>query len=448
MTSSLGHEAIGWERESPSHHLKVAVIREEFVTLTGDPLIAVVLNQLLYWTQRVKDFDLLLEEERSFHPDCNVSPRHGWIYKSADELSDETMLCTTRPTMRKYLKFLVDQGWIDERRNLHNKWNKTTEYRLNLRKLQQDLFSLGYALPGYPLLLTRQEKNDSPELLEEQNVQKSTANENGEHSKERKLPSMLKNFPSKEKNLTSYTYTEITHKNTSKERHARESASLMLDLWKQHIGQDQIPLTEARQRHLDSLLALHFHGDINLWKQFCLRVKSSPFLMGEGRRKWQVTLEWILSKENLLKILKGNFDDPEHIEYERNEGSRTLQGMGTHETLASIEDPVWKNWCAQLLGMNPATGGLLMHGGVPVKAVLLSSDVKQIAKARFKEFDGRLVWIECATHHVQNRIDDLRLKFLAVVQATYPNARSIRTHLNPHSFQQSTLLEGEVNDVE
>ncbi|MGC8483798.1 MAG: hypothetical protein ACP5OE_09170, partial [Thermodesulfobium sp.] len=48
--------------------LKVSIVREEFVELTGDPLVAIVLNQLFYWTQRVKDFDLLLEEERTFNP--------------------------------------------------------------------------------------------------------------------------------------------------------------------------------------------------------------------------------------------------------------------------------------------------------------------------------------------------------------------------------------------
>ncbi|MBP9692992.1 MAG: hypothetical protein KBD90_06690, partial [Alphaproteobacteria bacterium] len=47
---------------------KVAVIRKELVVLTGDTDIAVVLNQLLYWSQRVKDYDLLIDEEQSlFH---------------------------------------------------------------------------------------------------------------------------------------------------------------------------------------------------------------------------------------------------------------------------------------------------------------------------------------------------------------------------------------------
>lgn len=125
----------------------VSIIRREFVDLTGDHFRAVILNQLLYWTQRVKDFDLLLEEERQFQPDCNVSPRHGWIYKTADELNEETMLGISHPTMRKYLKLLIDQGWIDERANPVERWNKTTQYRVNIRKIQTDLSIRGHTLP-------------------------------------------------------------------------------------------------------------------------------------------------------------------------------------------------------------------------------------------------------------------------------------------------------------
>ncbi len=41
---------------------KVVVIREEFIALTGNPLIAAVLNQLVYWSQRVTNLDLFLKE--------------------------------------------------------------------------------------------------------------------------------------------------------------------------------------------------------------------------------------------------------------------------------------------------------------------------------------------------------------------------------------------------
>ena len=144
------------EPQSPSMHgaphsrtqdSDVSIIRREFVELTGDHFSAVILNQLLYWTLRVKDFDRLLEEERHFQPDCNVSPRHGWIYKTAPELNEETMLGLSPPSIRKYLKLLIDEGWVDERNHPTEKWDRTTQYRVNLRRLQEDLFAEGYTFP-------------------------------------------------------------------------------------------------------------------------------------------------------------------------------------------------------------------------------------------------------------------------------------------------------------
>lgn len=42
--------------------LKRAVIKEELVELTGDFKEAVVLNQLIFWSERVKDSDQFIHE--------------------------------------------------------------------------------------------------------------------------------------------------------------------------------------------------------------------------------------------------------------------------------------------------------------------------------------------------------------------------------------------------
>ncbi len=49
--------------------LRRVVIKEELVALTGDFMQALMLNQFLYWTRRIRDYDQLLEEEaaRTLH---------------------------------------------------------------------------------------------------------------------------------------------------------------------------------------------------------------------------------------------------------------------------------------------------------------------------------------------------------------------------------------------
>jgi hypothetical protein len=577
---------------------QVVLIRKELFTLTGDPFSAVILNQLLYWTSRVKDFDRFLEEEKTLgarvqehlsHPESYEIHYHGWIYKTAYDLIEETMLGISHPTMRKYLKLLVDRGWIEERTSSFDKWKKATLYRVNINNIQSDLIAIGRKLPKVYLkafsaalleaplhknaktgslnesisnvkkgeliedslalpshtnhfntdvsvfdgdvrnlhsdenpeetflsaspkseenlnarILHSDVKNlhssENPEEASLPSSQKSEENSNarilhsdarnlhsGENSEEsfltssakseensdarilhssvRNLHSDVKNLHSDVKNLHSYTYTENTTENTNREHRAGRTsagragtgayaraaeldgsdrvvppssarvAALMVDLWRRYVNPEAISLTDERKHRLESLLSLHFQTDLRLWESFCLRVKASPFLMGEGKRKWQVTLDWILAKGNILRVLEGNFDDLERIEHQKNEQFKGVQDRETLSLLDSIQDPLWKDWCSQLMRIHPLTGAPLMDGDQLIKAVLTVSELKGITQARFMEFDDRLVWIECFDQKTLNKIEDLRLKFSSVAQATFPKARAVRGHLNL-SFNQ------------
>lgn len=137
--------------------LKRAIIKEELVALTGDFTKAVILNQFIYWSERVRDIDKFIEEEirrlNTEGMDSNISKQHGWIYKTAEELSEETMLGLSPSTIRRHVKVLVEKGWLSERKNPKYKWDNTLQYRPNIIKIQKDLHSLGYSLEGYPLQL-------------------------------------------------------------------------------------------------------------------------------------------------------------------------------------------------------------------------------------------------------------------------------------------------------
>mgnify|MGYP000901804777 CR=1 FL=1 len=160
--------------------LKRIVIKEELVALTGDFKKAIILNQLLYWSERVKDFDkFIIEEKTRYEKDGeknNMQLQNGWIYKTAEELSEETMLGLSKSNIRLHIKSLIESGWIDERLNPNFKWDKTMQYRVNILKLQEDLYKLGYALEGYPLFFHEEneiiEQQDDDELEpEKQNIE-------------------------------------------------------------------------------------------------------------------------------------------------------------------------------------------------------------------------------------------------------------------------------------
>ena len=147
-----------------NRRLKRVVIKEELVELTGDFKSAIVLNQLIYWSERTKDTDNFLNEERkriekygNYEFDSEKAEiikdalTHGWIYKKASELAKDCMIGLSNATIGRILKNLIANGWIDERSNPIYKWDRTKQYRVNIAKIQYDLNKIGYALEGYSL---------------------------------------------------------------------------------------------------------------------------------------------------------------------------------------------------------------------------------------------------------------------------------------------------------
>ena len=144
--------------------LKRVVIKEELVELTGDYRPALILNQFIYWIERMYDADKYIkqEKERALKEDLTVDINEtcGWIYKTAEELSEELMIGMSKSTIGRYIKQLVEAGYISQRTNPKYKWDKTLQYRVNLYKVQLDLAKLGYALEGYKLLPNIEIKED------------------------------------------------------------------------------------------------------------------------------------------------------------------------------------------------------------------------------------------------------------------------------------------------
>lgn len=138
--------------------LRRVVIKEELVALTGDFMEALVLNQLLDWSQRARDYVQLMAEELKrgkggMDSAADWQPVHGWIYKKSDELANELMVgCSaTTTTIRRVMNRLLVKGLLWERNNPDIGWDKTKQYRVNLLALSEGLAALGYQLEGFEL---------------------------------------------------------------------------------------------------------------------------------------------------------------------------------------------------------------------------------------------------------------------------------------------------------
>ena len=162
--------------------LKRVVIKEELVALTGDITKSIVLNQLIYWSERVRDVSAYKKQENArrlammgyefdFDKELLTDLQYGWIYKSAQEMADEIMMSGSRVMVSRIFKEFEKNGWVISRRNPKNKMDKTKQYRVDIVQIQKDLYELGYNLEGYPLYepANKSEETDSDNTIDFEN---------------------------------------------------------------------------------------------------------------------------------------------------------------------------------------------------------------------------------------------------------------------------------------
>lgn len=151
---------------------KIAVLREGLLALTGNVNAAIILNQFIYWAECKAESDAMyareIEAYEKEYGDVNFKPSFGWIYKSSVELADETMLGLSPASMRKFIKQLVDAGFLAERRNPKFKWDRTMQYNVNLKLIQQELQKIGFALSGYKFNIDDIAKKDDNSNMEDE----------------------------------------------------------------------------------------------------------------------------------------------------------------------------------------------------------------------------------------------------------------------------------------
>lgn len=135
--------------------LRVSVVREEFYALTKNALSARIIDQFLYWSERVRDYDKFLQEEKTRASAdgriVDATPTNGWIYKKVSDLKAEVMADESEATVRRRLQELVAKGVLHERTNPNHYWDKTLQYRVDILALMKMLKEIGYELQGWTL---------------------------------------------------------------------------------------------------------------------------------------------------------------------------------------------------------------------------------------------------------------------------------------------------------
>ena len=212
--------------------LNRVVIKEELVQLTGDFKLAIILNQMIYWSERVKDFDKFIAEEKQRYERedkaSDLELQNGWIYKKAEELAEETLLGISSSNMRAQIKKLIDAGFICERTNPKFKWDRTKQYRVDLMKIQTELIKIGYSLEGHSLsgLISSSYKTENATIQ----------NEKSNDIKQNIEPNKTENQTIQNRRAIPETTTETITKTTT---HTNKNSEEVVCLLDNHVTCDE-----------------------------------------------------------------------------------------------------------------------------------------------------------------------------------------------------------------
>lgn len=91
---------------------------------------AIILQQIHYWLQRSN----------------NIVDGHRWIYNSAHEWQKQFPWLTEK-TIQRYLKSLVDDGWLISGNYNKAKFDRTKWYRIRYDRLDKNVQALGLSVP-------------------------------------------------------------------------------------------------------------------------------------------------------------------------------------------------------------------------------------------------------------------------------------------------------------
>ncbi|SET23764.1 hypothetical protein SAMN05216389_107103 [Oceanobacillus limi] len=304
---------------------KRAVIKEELVELLGCAKKALILNQMLYWVVRRHDYISFYEEEQYFSEkeiDINKADqvKNGWIYKKAEELSNEILLKVDATTIRRHISVIVSRGYLLERNNPKVKYDKTFQYRPNTNKILRDLIELGYRL-------------DYDSLIDwEYHCKVMGTNLQNKDSKEKTTDLKLYHTDQSMRNIGAIP--EITSSN---------SYSYNTSTYVENIGAHFLKFNSRKQLTSNDIEAIERVVRLNLNSNELFKLISTCFKENQDKniRAFGYVEKYILSKINQNKNkLEGN--------YKNGAGKQQIRG-----DFKKVREPDWtkslgSNWEADL----------------------------------------------------------------------------------------------------
>ncbi len=296
----------------------ICLITHPEVALTLGKSEAIFLQQLHYWLTTDSEMGTMLDGQR-------------WIYNSYKSWT-ENLRIYSESTIRRAINKLEKLGIIlsknlNKKRSDHTKW-----YTINYGALKNLI----------PNLSTKKQLSGAEDFKQEKSLLKMN------------IPSAQNEQIITKENRNNFRNKSLSHTQTSqhlqndplKDKQTTIEKNIfqqMVSIWNQIVeeGKKTIELNPKRYSFLKAAFTTKFQSCLEKWKEFCQRIASSKFLMGEIKASFKASLDWVLKFDILQRILEGDYGVGDRTVFDGKE-EKTAQIDLEAEIQSTTEDQIIK----------------------------------------------------------------------------------------------------------
>jgi hypothetical protein len=279
----------------------ICLVTHPEIALTLGKSEAIFLQQLHYWLTSDNEIGTTLDGKR-------------WIYNSYKSWT-QNLRIYSESTIRRAISKLEKMGIVltqnlNKKRSDHTKW-----YTINydaLKSLIPIASTKKQKRAGEVELDERLLKMNSPSVQNEQIINENKNNFRNKILSHTKTPRKI------------YSQNDfVENKQPPIEKNLLQQ---MILIWNQVVeeGKRTVELNGKRISFLRKAFETKFQNCLEKWKDFCKRVASSKFLMGEIKASFRASLDWVLKFDILQRILEGDYGVGDRTVYTKKETNTRL----------------------------------------------------------------------------------------------------------------------------
>jgi len=230
---------------------------------------AIILQQVHYWLS----------------PSINKNIRDGrhWVYNTYAQWAEQFPFLSDR-TVRRAIESLEKQNLLSSANHNASAINKTKWYTINYDALE--------AIEPFGQIGQMNRPNRPIEVSKTDTLAGQTGH-------------LYNGTETTTQTTTENTIPSLTLPSAATKERERE----MILIWNEVMGREEgVKLTPKRKQQLANILEEELGGELKAWKAICCMFKSSDFLMGKtNKSKFVASLDWVLDRNNLIKVMEGNY---------------------------------------------------------------------------------------------------------------------------------------------